>query len=94
MHCEKIQGEKIFKMKMDDLARYLDDTRLELSPVGRLMRPYDCRVVFGTQPVDHLVDRYGHDKFPPLFKRQMCIRDSPEGPRDGTGNGQRFCSLP
>ena len=31
LHCEKIQGEKIFKMKMDDLARYLDDTRLNTS---------------------------------------------------------------
>ena len=24
LHCEKTQGEKIFKVKMDDLARYLD----------------------------------------------------------------------
>ena len=26
-----LQGEKIFKVKMDDLARYLDDTRLNTS---------------------------------------------------------------
>ncbi|MEY8686974.1 Crp/Fnr family transcriptional regulator [Bacteroides sp. AN502(2024)] len=31
LHCEKMQGEKIFKVKMDDLARYLDDTRLNTS---------------------------------------------------------------
>ena len=31
LHCEKAQGEKIFKVKMDDLARYLDDTRLNTS---------------------------------------------------------------
>ena len=31
LHCEKTQGEKIFKVKMDDLARYLDDTRLNTS---------------------------------------------------------------
>lgn len=31
LHCEKPQGEKIFKIKMDDLARYLDDTRLNTS---------------------------------------------------------------
>lgn len=30
-HCEKAQGEKIFKLKMDDLARCLDDTRLNTS---------------------------------------------------------------
>lgn len=30
-HCEKAQGEKIFKVKMDDLARCLDDTRLNTS---------------------------------------------------------------
>lgn len=32
-HCEKVQGEKIFKVKMDDLARCLDDTRLNTSRV-------------------------------------------------------------
>ena len=42
---------------------------LELPPVGRLVRPYDGRVVFGTQPVYHLVVSYGHDEFQPLFKR-------------------------
>lgn len=31
LHFEKAQGEKIFKVKMDDLARYLDDTRLNTS---------------------------------------------------------------
>ena len=31
LHCEKMQGEKMFKVKMDDLARYLDDTRLNTS---------------------------------------------------------------
>ncbi|MEG1564723.1 MAG: Crp/Fnr family transcriptional regulator [Bacteroides sp.] len=31
IHTEKQQGEKILKMKMDDLARYLDDTRLNVS---------------------------------------------------------------
>lgn len=31
LHCEKPQGEKIFKIKMDDLARCLDDTRLNIS---------------------------------------------------------------
>ena len=31
LHWEKTQGEKIFKVKMDDLARYLDDTRLNTS---------------------------------------------------------------
>lgn len=31
LHCEKAQGEKIFKIKMDDLARYIDDTRLNTS---------------------------------------------------------------
>lgn len=30
-HCEKPQGEKIFKVKMDDLAHCLDDTRLNVS---------------------------------------------------------------
>lgn len=30
-HCEKAQGEKIFKVKMDNLARCLDDTRLNTS---------------------------------------------------------------
>ena len=30
-HCEKPQGEKTFKVKMDDLARCLDDTRLNIS---------------------------------------------------------------
>ena len=30
-HCEKPQGEKTFKVKMDDLARFLDDTRLNIS---------------------------------------------------------------
>lgn len=33
LHCEKPQGEKIFKVKMDDLARCLDDTRLNVSKV-------------------------------------------------------------
>lgn len=33
LHCEKPQGEKIFKVKMDDLARCLDDTRLNTSKV-------------------------------------------------------------
>ena len=28
---EKPQGEKVFKVKMDDLARCLDDTRLNIS---------------------------------------------------------------
>ena len=31
LHCEKPQGEKVFKVKMDDLARCLDDTRLNIS---------------------------------------------------------------
>lgn len=31
LHLEKPQGEKTFKIKMDDLARYLDDTRLNVS---------------------------------------------------------------
>lgn len=31
MHTEKQQGEKILKVKMDDLARCLDDTRLNVS---------------------------------------------------------------
>lgn len=31
LHCEKLQGEKIFKVKMDDLARYMDSTRLNTS---------------------------------------------------------------
>lgn len=30
-HCEKPKGEKIFKIKMDDLARYVDNTRLNTS---------------------------------------------------------------
>lgn len=30
-HCEKLQGEKIVKIKMDDLARILDNTRLNTS---------------------------------------------------------------
>lgn len=31
IHSEKCQGEKILKVKMDDLARCLDDTRLNVS---------------------------------------------------------------
>lgn len=31
LHCERLQGEKIIKVKMDDLARCLDDTRLNTS---------------------------------------------------------------
>lgn len=31
VHTEKFQGEKILKMKMGDLARFLDDTRLNVS---------------------------------------------------------------
>lgn len=31
LHCERPQGEKIIKVKMDDLARCLDDTRLNTS---------------------------------------------------------------
>ncbi|MDR0893634.1 MAG: Crp/Fnr family transcriptional regulator, partial [Mediterranea sp.] len=31
MHCEKSAGEKIFKIKMNDLALYLDTTRLNTS---------------------------------------------------------------
>lgn len=31
IHIEKTQGEKILKVKMDDLAHYLDDTRLNVS---------------------------------------------------------------
>lgn len=31
LHCERAQGEKIFKVKMDDLAHCLDDTRLNTS---------------------------------------------------------------
>lgn len=31
IHCEKPQGMKSFKVKMDDLARCLDDTRLNIS---------------------------------------------------------------
>lgn len=31
IHIEKPQGEKIVKVKMEDLARYLDDTRLNVS---------------------------------------------------------------
>lgn len=31
IHTEKCQGEKILKVKMDDLARCLDDTRLNVS---------------------------------------------------------------
>lgn len=31
LHCEKAQGEKIVKIKMDDLARCLDNTRLNTS---------------------------------------------------------------
>ncbi|MBP6065924.1 Crp/Fnr family transcriptional regulator [Bacteroides sp.] len=31
VHTEKLRGEKIVKVKMDDLARYLDDTRLNVS---------------------------------------------------------------
>lgn len=31
VHCEKAQGEKIVKIKMDDLARCLDNTRLNTS---------------------------------------------------------------
>ncbi|EJX04911.1 transcription regulator, CRP family [gut metagenome] len=30
-HCEKLKGEKIFKIKMDDLARYVDNSRLNTS---------------------------------------------------------------
>lgn len=33
VHTEKHQGEKILKVKMDDLARCLDDTRLNVSKV-------------------------------------------------------------
>lgn len=33
VHTEKCQGEKILKVKMDDLARCLDDTRLNVSKV-------------------------------------------------------------
>lgn len=32
-HCEKAQGEKIFKIKMEDLARCLDTTRLNTSKI-------------------------------------------------------------
>lgn len=31
LHCEKAQGEKVIKIKMDDLARCLDNTRLKTS---------------------------------------------------------------
>lgn len=31
LHCEKAQGEKVFKIKMDDFARYLGNTRLNTS---------------------------------------------------------------
>ncbi|ERI81065.1 cyclic nucleotide-binding domain protein [Bacteroides pyogenes F0041] len=31
VHCERTQGKKIFKVKMDDLARHLDHTRLNTS---------------------------------------------------------------
>lgn len=31
IHMEKCQGEKILKIKMDDLARFVDDTRLNVS---------------------------------------------------------------
>ena len=30
-HIERMTGEKLFKVKMDDLARMLDDTRLNVS---------------------------------------------------------------
>lgn len=33
LHCEKPQGEKVFKVKMDDLARYMDSTRLNTSRI-------------------------------------------------------------
>ncbi|NDV64954.1 Crp/Fnr family transcriptional regulator [Bacteroides sp. 224] len=31
MHSEKVEGEKILRIKMDDLARHLDNTRLNVS---------------------------------------------------------------
>ena len=37
-HCEKIQGKKILKVKMDDLARQLDHTRLNTSRVLNQMQ--------------------------------------------------------
>ena len=42
-HCEKPQGEKIFKVKMDDLARCLDDTRLNISKA--LNELQDCGLI-------------------------------------------------
>ncbi|SHE92510.1 cAMP-binding domain of CRP or a regulatory subunit of cAMP-dependent protein kinases [Bacteroides faecichinchillae] len=42
-HCEKPQGEKIFKVKMDDLARCLDDTRLNISKT--LNELQDCGLI-------------------------------------------------
>lgn len=39
-HCEKPQGKKIFKAKMDDLARCLDDTRLNTSKALNELQDY------------------------------------------------------
>lgn len=33
VHAERMQGEKIMKIKMDDFARCVDDTRLNVSRV-------------------------------------------------------------
>ena len=33
IHAERMQGEKIMKIKMDDFARCVDDTRLNVSKV-------------------------------------------------------------
>lgn len=38
MHIEKPQGEKIIKVKMEDLANYLDDTRLNVSKTLNILQ--------------------------------------------------------
>lgn len=38
MHIEKPQGEKIIKVKMEDLASYLDDTRLNVSKTLNILQ--------------------------------------------------------
>ncbi|MEG2855130.1 Crp/Fnr family transcriptional regulator [Bacteroides sp.] len=41
MHIEKPQGEKIIKVKMEDLASYLDDTRLNVSKTLNILQESD-----------------------------------------------------
>ena len=62
-HIERMTGEKLFKVKMDDLARMLDDTRLNVSKALNGLQ--ELTYIIHSGFISGYQNRYGDNLKPP-----------------------------